>query len=134
MIKILFYSLVAFISLKASFANTKIDCSLYDPERVSEYTSSWMGNDQYYLFENCGSETDFYILGAPSWIKNFKDQDWLYKNSEFDYIGDKEGDNKKDYKLLKEKPLTTNSWSNSELGLGYARLAVARSQAPHEWF
>ncbi len=129
MIKILFYFLVAFISLKASFANTKIDCSLYDPERVSEYTSSWMGNDQYYLFENCGSETDFYVLGAPSWIKNFMDQDWLYKNSEFDYIGDKEGDNKKDYKLLKEKPLTTNSWSNSELGLGFFYCDTQNKQA-----
>ena len=74
MIRIL-CSLNLLLLIQFANAETEIDCSLYDPAKVSEYTSSWMGNDQYYLFENCGSETDFYILGAPSWIKDFKDQE-----------------------------------------------------------
>ena len=116
LIKLIFNICLVFI---VNANENQTDCSLYDPAKVYEYTSSWMGNDQYHYFENCGSETDFYAIGEPYWIKEFKDQDWLYKNSEFDYIGDEEGDNKKDYRLWKEKPFTTNSWSTSDLGLGF---------------
>ena len=51
MLNLLSNLIVFLFSFQISVAETEIDCSLYDPAKVSEYTSSWMGNDQYYLFE-----------------------------------------------------------------------------------
>ena len=51
MIRIL-CSLNLLLLIQFANAETEIDCSAYDPAKVHEYTSSWMGNDQYYLFEN----------------------------------------------------------------------------------
>ena len=38
------------LSLSVFSSELKTDCSEYDPSRVSEYTSSWMGNDQHHFY------------------------------------------------------------------------------------